>query len=446
MAGERFVALGVAQVRSAWFKEVARWATSAALPLEFVKCMTIDELRARLGSGRPFSVLLADGSLPGVDRDLVETAREAGCAVVVIDDGRVRRDWQALGVSVVLSPDFSRADIAAVLESYAVRIGRGDTNLLNGAAVPEALFGARRGRVVAVTGAGGTGASVAAMALAQGLAADSRTNRGPVVLADLALDADQAMLHHSVDVIPGIQELVDAHRARWLEPGEVITYTFALADRGYHLLLGLRRHRDWVTIRPRAFEAALDGLRRTFGIVVTDIDPDLEGEDQCGSIDVEERNLMARTAARGADVVVVVAAPGLQGSHRLVRIIDGLVTAGVGGERILPVFNNVPRGGRLRAEHTRMVAELVQARLGGKGPVAPPVFLPARRNLDDALRDAIRLPGVLANPLAAAVVAVLARTDALAGSIPDPSMPFLSTPAPVVPGSLSTWTEEEALS
>ena len=51
MAGDRFVVLGVAQVRSPWFREVARWATSAMLPIEFVKAMSVEEVRVRLRSG-----------------------------------------------------------------------------------------------------------------------------------------------------------------------------------------------------------------------------------------------------------------------------------------------------------------------------------------------------------------------------------------------------------
>src|SRR5438552_6739869 len=82
MRGERFVALGLAHARSAWFSELARWSTSAAIPVEFVKCVTIDEVRARLTSGRSFSALLVDAGLPGVDRDLVDDARSRGCAVI----------------------------------------------------------------------------------------------------------------------------------------------------------------------------------------------------------------------------------------------------------------------------------------------------------------------------------------------------------------------------
>ena len=57
MASDRFVVLGVAQVRSPWFREVARWATSAMLPIEFVKAMSVEEVRVRLRSGRGYSAL-----------------------------------------------------------------------------------------------------------------------------------------------------------------------------------------------------------------------------------------------------------------------------------------------------------------------------------------------------------------------------------------------------
>ena len=39
-----------------------------------------------MSSGQQYSTLLADSSLPALDRDLLATARDADCAVVVIDD------------------------------------------------------------------------------------------------------------------------------------------------------------------------------------------------------------------------------------------------------------------------------------------------------------------------------------------------------------------------
>ena len=48
MAGERYVVLGLAPARSAWFRSVGLWANSGALPAEFLKCMSAEEMRARL--------------------------------------------------------------------------------------------------------------------------------------------------------------------------------------------------------------------------------------------------------------------------------------------------------------------------------------------------------------------------------------------------------------
>ena len=73
-----------------------------------------------------------------------------------------------------------------------------------------------RGRSVAVTGSGGIGRSTLAMALAAGLAADPR-DAGLVVLTDLALHAEQALLHDAGDVVPGVVELVDAYRGTALD-------------------------------------------------------------------------------------------------------------------------------------------------------------------------------------------------------------------------------------
>ena len=107
MAAERFVVLGLAHPRSAWFRDLGHWATSGVLAAEFVKCLSAEEVRARLGSGRPFSALVADATLPAVDRDLLAAARAVGCSAFVVDDGRVQRDWLALGAAAVLSPDLT---------------------------------------------------------------------------------------------------------------------------------------------------------------------------------------------------------------------------------------------------------------------------------------------------------------------------------------------------
>ena len=108
MPADRYVVLGLARARAAWFGEVARWATAAALPIDFVKSVSVEEVRTRLRSGRPFSALLVDGGLPALDRDLVELAAQQRCAVIAVDDGRSPRAWRELGVAAVL-PTWSAA-------------------------------------------------------------------------------------------------------------------------------------------------------------------------------------------------------------------------------------------------------------------------------------------------------------------------------------------------
>jgi MinD-like ATPase involved in chromosome partitioning or flagellar assembly len=272
-----------------------------------------------------------------------------------------------------------------------------------------------------------------AMALAQGLAASTP---GGVVLADLCLDAEQAMLHDARDVVPGVQELLDLHRRGRPGSPEVRSLTFDVVNRGYNLLLGLRRHRDWAVLRPRTFEAALAGLRATFEVVVADVDADLEGEAECGSIEVEERNTMARSTVARADVVVVVGTPGVKGLHGLVRTVNGVREHGVDPERTLAVLNRSARTAKGRAELTRSVAELLGgSALDGAPAVIGPVHVADRRGLDEVLRDGARLPASVVDPVTGAVAALLART-------PQADLDGGPAPVAVVPGSLGTWAEE----
>ena len=434
MRGERYVALGLASVRSTWFAELARWSTSAALPLEFLKCVSVEELRARLGSGRAFSAVLVDASVPGLDRDLIERATDAGSAVVIVDDGRVARDWTALGAAAVLPGQFRRSDLLDVLTTHARLIGRGqDIEVAGG---PRLATGSWRGRLVAVTGSGGTGASTIAAAVAQALGSDVRY-AGLVLLADLALDADQAMLHDAGDVVPGLQELVEAHRAGEPSVQDIRSMTFAVPDRLYELLLGLRRHRDWTTIRPRAFAATLDNVRRSYKAVVADCSPDLEGEDECGSIDVEERNVMARHAIADADLVVIVGLPGPKGLHRLVRLAHAVVGHGAPPNGVLPVLNRAPRSPRARADAARAFAELTTTLTADRAVFPPLLPISERRHLDELIHDAAPLPPSIVAPVAAAVTALIDRTRAT-------TSPWRAgEPVPVVPGSLGSYADDD---
>ena len=439
MASERYVVLGLAQVRSEWFRELSRWSTSASIAVDFVKTVSVEEVRARLASGRAFSALLVDGSLSGVDRDLLDRARDVGASVIVVTDGRADRDWSAIGASQVLPAEFGRDDLQRALADHAAPIGRSDE-------LPEPTGGSNvvlglRGSLIAVTGSGGAGTSTIAIATAQGLA-DATHLRNSVVLADLQLRSDQAMLHDARDVVPGLLELVDAHRASHPTSAEVQRMAFAVLDRHYHLLLGLRRQRDWTALRPRAFEASLVGLLQSYRIVVADIGADLEGEAECGSIDVEERNLIARTTLPAADVVVVVGRPGMHGLHAQLRVVRELIDHGIDAERLAPVINVAPRQARARAELTRSFADLISSSHAGL-PIASPVFVPERRGIDEALRDGVRLPDQVTGPVTATVTAALERLHSIDAPAPPVAAP---EPVAVEPGTLGSWfaDDEEA--
>jgi len=426
MPGERFVVLGLAGARRQWFTDVGRWSTSAALPAEFVRCVSVEELRARLATGRAHSCALLDAALPAVDRDLLEAVREAGTVVMVVDDGRQRRDWVGLGAAVVLPAALSREVLLDALATHAAMVGDAAAPLPGGSRHESLDLALAPSTVAAVCGPGGTGASTVAAALAQGLGEDPR-HHGTVVLADLARHAEQAMLHDVRDIVPGIQELVEAHRGGTPSAGDVEALTFSVVERRYHLLLGLRQARYWATLRPRAFEAAFDSLRRVFATVVCDVTADFEGEDGSGSADVEERNMMSRTAVSWADAVFAVGRPGVKGIHALVRVIADLAGHGVPAGRIVPVVNTAPRHPRARAEIAATLAELVRPPLAG-GATAGCVFLPARR-VEEAMRDAVKFPAPLAPLLAGAFMATVEH----AGRRPPRAEP---EPILVAPGSL----------
>jgi hypothetical protein len=168
---------------------------------------------------------------------------------------------------------------------------------------------------------------------------------------------------------------------------------------------------------------------------VADVDDDLEGEADCGSIDVEERNVMARTVATRADAVVVVGAPGIKGMHGLVRTVNRLREHGVPPERILVVLNRSAKTAKGRAELTRSFADLSGSRLGGAA-VLGPVHVQERRGLDEILRDGGRLPQSIAEPVSRALADLLIRA-------PEDTAPAEPMPVPITPGSLGSWAEEE---
>lgn len=395
MNATRWRAAGLADPRAEWFSRLARWSTEAAVPVDFLKCLSVDELRTRLAVGEAFSALLVGADAPGVGRSLIQEARGCGAAVIAVDDSS-GRPWLELGAAAVLPESFGRDDLIAALAEHACADATTEgVDPFDGAEEPAEW----QGRLVCVTGAGGAGSSLLAMCLSTGLAADA-SNRGLVLLADLALDADQAMMHDSRDVIPGLQELLEAFEQGRRGRALLRSFVFEPEGRGYHLLLGLRRHRDWTTVRRASLEAVLDFVLRAYRYVVADVDPDAEGISDTGSAEVENRNVMARTALRRADLVVVVGTADTKGVFSMVRTIDTLATSGVDADRLLPVVNRVPRSPRRRAAPSA-VSSLLEGTAAAH--LGEPLMVPEGRSVERALRDGVAPEKPLAEVVAAAV-------------------------------------------
>lgn len=435
--------MGLAPARSSWFDAVAQWSNSAAIAAEFIKCVSVEEVRARLASGRPHSALMVDTAIPGLDRDLVRAATDALTPVIVVGDRvPVSNRSRDMGAAAELDSNFSRDDLLDTLSAHCRQVGRGDSMP---SPLRDPVPGGWLAQMYTVCGTGGTGSSTIAMALAQGLASDPRNSRR-VVLADLALRADQAMFHDALELGPGVQELVEAHRLGNPDPEEVRRMTFDVPRRGYQLLLGLRQQHSWSALRTRSIDAAIEGLRRAFQVVVADVTGDFEGEAESGSADIEERNHLARAAARRSTAVLVVGSPGLKGVYSLSMLIRSLVSCGVAPDRILPVINRAPRNPRSRAETARALAALldsgssamtttsesIRTRLIAASPLAVP-----ERKMEDVIREGAPLPSAVVDALTGGVAALSERLADLAPASPGPDR--------ITPGSLALWSDADQI-
>jgi hypothetical protein len=441
---ERLVVLTLAGSRAAWSRELVQLAAAGALALDVVRCLSAEEVRVRLGGGRRWSAVVVDGGLPALERDLIAACHEARTVVAVVADPRVRRDWAALGADVVIEEPDPHA-LAEAIGRIAVAVPEPtDVPPMDRSAVTGGA-GRTAGRLVAVTGVRGSGRSTLACALAEHAARPTRRRGAPagphdaVVLVDACLHADLGVLHAARDVVPGLPELVEAHRIGTIDRDAVHRLTWEVPARGYRLLLGLRRHRDWATLRPRAVAAALDGLRAAFTTVVVDVDADVEGEAETGSLDVEDRNLLARVVLAAADVVVCTAPVDVRGLVHLNRIAADLAALGVDGARLVVAATAGPgrpptRRLAQRAAAVRAAADAVGA--AGIDPAAI-VVVPRRDDLATRTLDVASLADH-AVAVADAVGALLART-------PDRSGPAVGADVPVAvtPGSLGSWADDD---
>ena len=81
MSEEHWLVIGLAHPRAGWFRQMASWATTATVPLDFVKCVSAEEIRARIASGRPYSAALLGSDAVGLDAGLIDLVTTTGAAV-----------------------------------------------------------------------------------------------------------------------------------------------------------------------------------------------------------------------------------------------------------------------------------------------------------------------------------------------------------------------------
>ena len=411
----KFSILALARPRSTWLAELTQWSGSGVIGTELIRCVSTDEVRARLTSLQQFSAVMFDEHSLGLDRDLLATCTDAGCASIVVTNGLPRRDWISLGADRTIDSSFRSDELLSTLRAVATPVEQCDkVSAIAGSAPVDAPVAP----LIAVTGGGGTGRSTVAIALAQALPGSA--------LIDGALDASLALMIGGVDIVPALQELVEAHRTGVPTSDEVRTVLSKCHRHGFDLLPGLRRHRDWTTLRPRAVEATVRSLRQAYPVVIADIDADIEGESDTGSFDIADRNSLARTIASTADAIIVTSRSDLTGLSRLVSTVATLVDFGVEPGCIAPLVLRPTRSILSPAEIRRSITNLLD-RVVPDLVIAAATVVELPRDLDTVLLDGAPMPAPFVEQLGRVLPTRLEHVS----SNPDPI-----GPVPIVSGEL----------
>ncbi len=388
---------GLSRPDAEWFRDLARWSTAASIPVDFIKCVSVAEIQARLDAGEIFSAVVVGVETAELTRDFVSEMIASGAPVFLVASTKngAEVDWSQLGISAVLPPDFRRTDLIDALNIHATPLTQQPGPRLRTWTGPTT-----QGQLVAVTGSGGTGVSVLSAALTQQLAAQRVT----ALLADLALNASQSVIHDTRDVLRGMQDLAEACRGGWLDQDELGSYLFCPQGRGYHLLCGLRRRRDWAGISDRSMRVMLEGLCRSYQLLVAEVEPDVSTADAAAGTAIESTHI-ARAVIERSDAVVVVGVPSMLGVHAMVRILSELTRMSVPASRIIPVLNRMQRRFGDRREVAAALSNLLADTAGAD--IRDIVFVDESPYLEAALRDGVALPARLGARTAKAVVEAL---------------------------------------
>jgi hypothetical protein len=253
----------------------------------------------------------------------------------------------------------SLQDLDGMLARHATPIGRID-DLRLGLRAEDGPAG-WTGRMVAVTGPGGTGASTVARLLAAALADDPRMYSS-VLLVDACLEADQAHMHGITDSQVDLQAAARAHRNGDPVDSELRALTFVPAGHRHRLLPGIRQRRDWPTIGGPSLEAALGNLRDHHLATIVDVDPYVDLAPTHQPVGPTTPGEPARIVFGMADLVLVVGRAGNDSVRSLARVRANLADSGLPAERVMELpLTSSPAVGRLASRRAGRAARRGQA-------------------------------------------------------------------------------------
>ena len=174
-----------------------------------------------------------------------------------------------------------------------------------------------------------------------------------VLLADFTLDGSLRAAHPARPGEIGLTDLAGpGARPGGAAATERLAGLFDRTPSGLAFVPGLPHHRDWIHLPTGGAERALGHLRSAADAVVVAVDPDLEGEDDTGSFDIEDRNQLARTAVALAGTVVSASTATRTGVDGQARFLRDLQAFGVPVERTWIVL--APPALRPADRHLRM--------------------------------------------------------------------------------------------
>ncbi len=380
VAASRLRSFVLGPVRAAWIARLMQWQSAGVLPFDVTQCLSVQEVQIRQRQHVGQACIIVDSGLPFLERDLIASARNTGTAVVLIgeppDADNTARPPSPRDATYSLSSQFTLDDVIEMHRSL---------SQLTVAPIADTTSIQRPSLVISVCGSGGTGTSLFAAMIAQGVVALSAT---PVatLLADFALNAEQGMLHDVTEMIPCADDVIDAVRKRTCSADELRSSSFYIASRGYRLLLGSRPKKRWAEPSVDECGRVLLALRNTFDVIVCDITADFAREATTGSADLEERNARNIAGVVGADLIVVTSHADAKGVHATSEILDDLHSLGVSAQRIVVLFTRTPKSGSTKSELTKALSSLASFPLTN-----PPLFSPTIP-AESAIRDGLPFP------------------------------------------------------